>query len=670
MITDSSQYVHIALIGAVSVGKSTLLNAIFTARVAPMAMLRTTAGEMIYIESSDMKKINNAEAFYEKIKKRDAEIMYRSTTLGKPLQVKDVAKNEIEVPLISEFVDGIHARGALLAIHDLPGLNDSSTKACYHEYIVSRFNEFDVILFIVDIQSGMNTSDEKDILTLIINGIKTRKATYGASTKLIVIVNKCDEMQPMHIKTFEMLPADQERKSMYDQVLRFTGNATSGTDIHRTVLCLSAEDAYVHRMFRNDPKCVIDDNHRNKFGINEFGKTKWLGMDQTARDQAITKHLKKNYEAGIAISGWKWFGHVLNENLNDEFLLDCTTTHIKRELRSALAKFIADHLAATTGRFNALTGSLLTGQLAARRILHFLTNIIRPLYEKYDALGTKLEQRLEHDGWFCTEIERFINVVAPSTLRGSDGVTNKSTFHLAVDVKRIYVFLHDSLPYWFNTVSAMMHIRNINSELLTHLYKTLFDTSLDINGIIANLVAIELIDSTALRVNPDDYTMSIPYRVCAKICDYKLYDSNAGSDEIALCIVEGVGNILLKCGADQLASIIMLREVIPGLEKPAVGTNYARIVAVFDQFFINVSAANQREKELTDYAFQCKARAITGASNYGSPGKNTTIAQLVTIVLKNLSVTYPNVFVDIGKHFLGQRAMPPAYPGVADEIKK
>ena len=86
-----------------------------------------------------------------------------------------------------------------------------------------------------------------------------------------------------------------------------------------------------------------------------------------------------------------------------------------------------------------------------------------------------------------------------------------------------------------------------------------------------------------------------------------------------------------------------------------------------------MSLADQRAQELINYAFQCKARAQSGATHFGSPGRNTVIAQLVNVVLTDLAVTYPTVFVDIGKHFLEQRASamnPPVYGKNDEESKK
>ena len=51
-----TQYIHIALMGAVSAGKSTLINGLFVARYSDMSMKRTTANEIIYYETDNDEK--------------------------------------------------------------------------------------------------------------------------------------------------------------------------------------------------------------------------------------------------------------------------------------------------------------------------------------------------------------------------------------------------------------------------------------------------------------------------------------------------------------------------------------------------------------------------------------------------------------------------------------
>ena len=58
--------------------------------------------------------------------------------------------------------------------------------------------------------AGLNTSDEKDILILIANGIKANKDTYGVDTTLMIIINKCDEMEVIDKNSREARPVDDE----------------------------------------------------------------------------------------------------------------------------------------------------------------------------------------------------------------------------------------------------------------------------------------------------------------------------------------------------------------------------------------------------------------------------------------------------------------------------
>lgn len=676
MVGDLKQYVHVALIGAVSVGKSTLLNAILTTRAAPMAMIRSTAGETVYCESTDSKKSDVRFAqCYDAIKTRDAKLM-KDCAAGKQFAIGDIRSEKADIPLITGLIDGVHKRDALLMIHDLPGLNDGPTKLVYHEYVKSRFHEFDVVLFIVDVQSGMNTSDEKDILTLIINGMKSRRDTYGAETKLIIVINKCDEMQTDAM--LGMVPADQERRDMVIQTHSIINNAFANVSglgcVGVKKVCLSAEDAYVYRMFQHDPKCTIDENHRNKFGTNEFGKTRWMKMKQDEKDSRITEWLKTNSDTGIELSGWNVFGRVLCDAIDYQFMLNCATVQIKRDLRPMLATFTAEYLGVTNSRFRALgqgIGLLLSDLESVRGIYRFLLTKVYPCYEKYAEFTLAKEWKIQHDAWFTTELTQCIRqIAAPNTLRGQNGITDTKTFQLAVDVKHIYVFLRDSMPRWYSSVTADQFVGSIDSELLAFLYKEVFNPLINMDMIIANLVLIDAIDpkSNAAQAN---YVDGIPYRICAKICEYKFVRDTVPA-LMGDVIMMSIDRVLGRYNSKSLAPLVILREVIPWLEKGLTITiNYSRIVATIDLFFLNMTVANQYAQDAIDYIIACKARALTGASRFGRPGQDDTIWELAMYALTQLATMYPLVFVNIGKCFVMQSITPPTYASAAtDEVKK
>jgi predicted GTPase len=54
-------------------------------------------------------------------------------------------------------------------IYDIPGLNDRLHKDSYYKYIAENFYKFDVVVWVMDVRQGFNTSELIEIKELIIN---------------------------------------------------------------------------------------------------------------------------------------------------------------------------------------------------------------------------------------------------------------------------------------------------------------------------------------------------------------------------------------------------------------------------------------------------------------------------------------------------------------------
>lgn len=331
-MTTSDQYIHIALVGPVSAGKTTMLNTLLVARYGDMAMARTTATETIYYETDKHKEVD-AKAIHATNTAINKNMM---TKADGELKISDIKPLEYFVPPVHELLKDKLKPGVRLAIHDLPGLNDSQTKTVYHEYVRANFHQYDVVLFIVDVHSAMNTSDEKDILTLITNGIKANKATYGVDTRLMIVINKCDEMEIKNKKTNEATPIDDEFKQMVKQVHDFSVATINAIlpGVWPEFICLSAEDAYIYRMYARNPKCEIDPKHRNKFGINEFGKHQWSKFDDKQKDLKFREKIKEGTDDAIELAGFKYFDITLANVLTPDLQFIYLLNHLKIKISS------------------------------------------------------------------------------------------------------------------------------------------------------------------------------------------------------------------------------------------------------------------------------------------------------------------------------------------------
>ena len=261
--------ISIALLGTVSSGKSTLLNSIFCQELSQSSMKRTTMNPYFFIEND--KKFNslvNPKEINNLISGINKEIVTKTESGGIQKEctevVFEVGKIDINI-LKSQYVNLI----------DIPGLNDAQTKDIYFKYLHNNFFKFNIILFLVDIQSGLNTSDEMDILRLIVSETVREFSENNRIVYTLVVVNKCDDLQK-NPNDKDQLVLIGELKEMYDQVQNtvkreFQSNGISHSLIDIIPLC--GIDSFLYRMIKkHGSKYQLKETDIVKIGTAEGGK--------------------------------------------------------------------------------------------------------------------------------------------------------------------------------------------------------------------------------------------------------------------------------------------------------------------------------------------------------------------------------------------------------------
>ena len=276
--------INFGIIGCVSSGKSTLLNSLFCDTYSDMKIKRTTMIPQVY--QCDP-KIQKSKTYAKEIRKQNEEInkkIIEQTENKKALTIQDCYEIVYKVPPINNFIK--LPPNINVAIFDIPGLNDSQTKNTYFEYLNQNFYKFDYILFVIDIQSALNTSDEMDILHLIKNNILDIKKKYNKDIKLLVVCNKCDNMELNKNGILEM--DEPELEEMYVQITTTLKNELS--IINYDIIKYSAEDTYVYRLLSEGHS--LDQKYIDRLGINELGKIKWKELKANSSINELVKILK------------------------------------------------------------------------------------------------------------------------------------------------------------------------------------------------------------------------------------------------------------------------------------------------------------------------------------------------------------------------------------------
>jgi GTP-binding protein EngB required for normal cell division len=337
--------INVAIVGCVSVGKSTLNNALFVEQLSDCHMKRTTAVPQLYHELTRRETLiaeGKVQAHQHDLSASDIENIrtvnrvrnaaaMASTLEGNALTLADIAAVEYIVPKIKAIFDlkgDSHGNDVVLTIHDLPGLNDAKTKSVYFEHIRSTRKEIDLYVFVTDITSGCNTSEEVEILELVGECVKANKADELES-RVLVVVNKCDEL--VHKGNEPPYPVDDEQQEMLKQIQKVVGCAIP----HHSLACVSAEDAFIYRMVMAKRFDDLDDKYIAKLGANEFGRRQWSKMDAGDRRKSVAKILDTvACNEGVRMSGFTNLAVVLRDIFTPQTQYVCLLNHYRNALEA------------------------------------------------------------------------------------------------------------------------------------------------------------------------------------------------------------------------------------------------------------------------------------------------------------------------------------------------
>ena len=301
--------VNLCFVGGVSTGKSTVLNGIFCEKLTECKIKRTTMVPTVYIENA-YNACNMTEEIFKKISEKNQEIINK-TESGQKCEYQELVFNvgKLDINILED---------SYVNVYDIPGLNDARTKDIYYDYLETNFHKFNLVVFIVDIHSGLNTSDEMDMLKLITNNTREQFEKNKRHIYTLVIVNKADDMQ-LNEDTKE-LEITGELNEMYTQVKKTIIDEFSDKNIKDNligIIPLCAIDSYLYRMvkkhgqnFELSPEQIL------KIGINENGK-KFSTKNAATQKKEVNEILKDTnfIDTMINLSGFGRLEHILHNFL-------------------------------------------------------------------------------------------------------------------------------------------------------------------------------------------------------------------------------------------------------------------------------------------------------------------------------------------------------------------
>ena len=312
--------VNLCFVGGVSTGKSTILNAIFCEQLTQCKIKRTTMVPTIYIEneSNPFLQITDPEEIFKQIAEKNAELIARSEN-GEKISRDEYSELVFNVGKLDINI----LPDAYVNVYDIPGLNDARTKDIYYEYLEHNFHKFNLLIFIVDIHSGLNTSDEIDIVHFITRNTRHQLDKNNKKIYTMVIVNKADDMQlDEDSDETDKLCLTGELSEMYDQVVKTVRSEFERQGVLEQligIIPLCAIDSYLYRMVKkHGTKFKLSPEQILKIGVNENGK-KFSTLKPATQEKKVYEVLNDAtfIETMIKLSGFSCLEKTLHKFLTE-----------------------------------------------------------------------------------------------------------------------------------------------------------------------------------------------------------------------------------------------------------------------------------------------------------------------------------------------------------------
>jgi predicted GTPase len=308
---------NVAIVGTISAGKTTLLNALYTESLGRVHTQKTTLVPNVFHENNDSLFVHETEYIKETTEKKNEEFK----RLLENNSLEHLEEIHYNIKKINDFI--VCKNNMTMTIYDTPGLNDATTRPIYYKYINDKFHCFDIIIWIIDVNSAINTSDEIDICKNLITNIKKNYDEYGINTKLVVLINKCDDMW---CNSNNVLELDDEKSQMFSQAQKIIDEQIRQIhpEYNYAMIPISSENAYIYRMFQQNKQIEkfmsmnIDNKYLNKLGCIEFTRVDWNKMTYEEKKSKLWEKLNgQDLSTRMTNTGFNNLKKIMQAFFND-----------------------------------------------------------------------------------------------------------------------------------------------------------------------------------------------------------------------------------------------------------------------------------------------------------------------------------------------------------------
>ena len=319
--------IHIAILGPVSAGKSTFFNALCSNTCSDMKRKKTTMLPQIYNITNDSKNIDSIETIYNRNKESNEKILKQREdgTFNLENDFKEIVHKIDKIP---DFIDLLD-KNATYSILDMPGLNCGGD-SLYYDYIKKISEKIDIYILVFDINSGLNTTDEINIIKMVVDEIIKNKNGY-----IHILINKCDEIvfDEDDGPSFE----DEELNELYTRCHETINKLCSEIINKVTISPLCSSQLYTYRCVKNNIQ-IIDEIHLDNIikiecGKQELKKMKTVAMKRKFISGLMNKKNSETYNGWMTDTGFNEFTKSLSNIVRNNNYFNIIFYHINKSLK-------------------------------------------------------------------------------------------------------------------------------------------------------------------------------------------------------------------------------------------------------------------------------------------------------------------------------------------------
>ena len=318
--------IKIALLGNVSAGKTTVLNALFCDKFSEVSMKRTTAGINLFRVHSLAATTGGEPKSSSESSDASVESLLPPTRTAESI-LKEVSQDNIRLRKgdeIQEKVFDIQVKQDLVPMRndtrlvfvDIPGINEANVVNKYKDYVSENWESYDSVIVVMDARLGVNTEDQVFLLSFVKEQLKKKEIP------VIILCNKVDdpedEEQAELVKEarneVEKIFSANCREKALNQVLQKKGKYNDRT-LLPAFIPVSAIHAFIHQSaslmsresFNNFDKDLLE-----KLGREQIGRRRWNRLSETQKYDEAYKVVKEGHQDGMEDSNFDKLLTVLN----------------------------------------------------------------------------------------------------------------------------------------------------------------------------------------------------------------------------------------------------------------------------------------------------------------------------------------------------------------------